>query len=110
LADDLEFYHDISGVSKSKAEFIAIMENGLCHKDRRDQTYRFLVGNSLEVFPLYDDGELYGALQNGKHFFSNDKNMSYENSNNYALFSHLWIIEKNEWKLKRVISYNHRSQ
>jgi hypothetical protein len=56
---------------------------------------------------MYNNGELYGALQIGKHFFSTNENMTYEKSDNYALFSHLWIIEKNEWKLKRVLSYNH---
>ncbi|MBO3116630.1 nuclear transport factor 2 family protein [Winogradskyella sp. DF17] len=110
MTDDLEFYHDKSGVSNSKAEFVEVMQNGLCSKNNPTQIYRHLVSNSLEVFPLYDNGELYGALQNGKHFFSPDKYLSYEKSDNYALFSHLWIIEKGQWKLKRVISYNHASK
>ena len=59
---------------------------------------------------MYNDGKLYGALQNGKHFFSTDKNMTYEETDNYALFSHLWILDGVEWKIKRVISYNHVSK
>ena len=107
LTEDLEFYHDKGGVTNSKKAFVKTMKNGICRKDNPQKIYRFLVKGSLEVFPMYNNGELYGALQNGKHFFSPDKTMTYEKTDNYALFSHLWIIEEDHWKLKRVISYNH---
>ena len=110
MAEDLEFYHDKGGVTNTKAEFVAIMKNGLCKPNNPEKVYRFLVEGSLEVFPMYNNGELYGALQNGKHFFSPNPSMTYEQTDNYALFSHLWIIEDDEWKLKRVISYNHVSK
>lgn len=110
LTDDLEFYHDISGVSNSKAEFTEAMKSGICRPNNPEKIYRFLVEESLEVFPLYDNGKLYGALQNGKHYFSPIKSLSFKESNNYALFSHLWIIENDTWKIKRVISYNHTSK
>ena len=110
LTDDLEFYHDNSGVSNSKEEFIEAMKSGICRANNPKKVYRFLVEGSLEVFPMYDNGKLYGALQNGKHYFSASNTMTFEESDNYALFSHLWIIENDEWKLKRVISYNHTSK
>ena len=110
MYDDLEFYHDKGGITNSKEEFVKTMKDGLCREDNPNKVYRFLVEESLEVFPMYNNGELYGALQNGKHFFSPDETMTYEKSDNYALFSHLWIIEDNEWKIKRVISYNHTSK
>ena len=110
MTDDLEFYHDNSGVSNSKVEFIEAMKSGICKENNTQKVYRFLVEESLELFPMYDNGKLYGALQNGKHFFSPNASMTYEESDNYALFSHLWIIEENQWKLKRVISYNHTSK
>lgn len=107
MFDDLEFYHDKSGITNSKEEFVKTMKNGICRANNPEKVYRFLVDESLEVFPMYNNGELYGALQNGKHFFSTDENMTFEKSDNYALFSHLWIIDDGEWKLKRVMSYNH---
>ena len=111
MYDDLEFYHDKGGVTTSKEAFVKSMKDGLCRPNNPEKVYRFLVKGSLEVFPMYNNGKLYGALQNGKHFFSGDKNMTYEKSNNYALFSHLWILdEEGKWKLKRVISYNHASK
>ena len=107
MTDDLEFYHDKGGITNSKEAFVKIMKNGICRKDNPQKVYRHIVEGSLEVFPMYNNGELYGALQNGKHFFSPKINATYNESDNYALFSHLWIIEDNKWKLKRVISYNH---
>ncbi len=107
MSNDLEFYHDKGGITNSKEEFVKTMRNGICRENNPEKIYRFLVEESLEVFPMYNNGKLYGALQNGKHFFSPDKNMTYDKTNNYALFSHLWIIENDKWKLKRVISYNH---
>ena len=109
IADDLEFYHDKGGIINSKEAFINQMKNGLCKSNNPEKTYRFLVNESLEVFPMYNNGELYGALQNGTHFFSPNESMTFEESDNYALFSHLWIIEDKQWKLKRVISYSHTS-
>ncbi|MBC3846875.1 DUF4440 domain-containing protein [Winogradskyella echinorum] len=110
MYDDLEFYHDKGGVTNSKDEFVKNMKNGLCRENNPEKVYRFLVEESLDVFPMFKNGKLYGALQNGKHFFSTDQSMTYKKSDNYALFSHLWIIENNEWKLKRVISYNHTAK
>lgn len=107
MFDDLEFYHDKGGITNSKEAFVTTMKNGICRDDNPEKVYRFLVEECLEVFPMYNNGKLYGALQNGKHFFSTDENMTYENTDNYALFSHLWLLENGEWKIKRVISYNH---
>ncbi|WP_111683636.1 DUF4440 domain-containing protein [Winogradskyella tangerina] len=111
MYDDLEFYHDKGGITNSKEEFVQIMNNGICRANNPEKVYRHLVAESLEVFPMYNNGKLYGALQNGKHFFSTDENTTYKQSNNYALFSHLWIIDDDgQWKIKRVISYNHTSK
>lgn len=111
MYEDLEFYHDKSGITNSKSEFVDVMKNGLCREDNPNKIYRFLVEESLEVYPLYNDNKLYGALQNGTHFFSPKEDMDYAESNNDAKFSHLWILDDNgQWKIKRVISYNHRSK
>ena len=111
MFDDLEFYHDKGGITNSKEEFVHTMNSGICRPNNPEKVYRHLVEESLDVFPMYNNDELYGALQNGIHYFSTDENTTYEQSNNYALFSHLWLIDEDgNWKIKRVISYNHASK
>lgn len=109
LSEDFEFYHDTSGITESKSEFIAIMKNGICNPDNQTKSRRELVLNSLKTFPLKNNGKLYGALQIGTHKFFETTN-SEEVAGSIAKFSHLWILENKEWKLKRVISYDHKNQ
>ena len=97
ISEDLEFYHDQGGVMTSKKQFMDNTKNNLCRKGFKKND-RILVKNSLQVFPMYNNGKLYGAIQNGVHRFGNSS----------AKFTHLWILENQQWKLKRVLSYDHK--
>ena len=55
---------------------------------------------------MKNNGELYGAIQKGKHNFQEKQNGKLITVG-IADFTHLWILESNIWKLKRVLSYNH---
>lgn len=106
LSDDFEFYHDQAGITESKAAFIASVRDGLCKLDYRPR--RQLLENSLEVFPLKTNGVLYGAVQNGVHqFYATEKDKP-EYLTSTARFSHVWVLESGNWKLKRVLSYDHK--
>lgn len=107
ISEDFEFYHDISGLTNSKESFIESMNFGLCGKTNPYKARRELIKGSLEVYPLYDNGKLYGAIQNGKHRFFETFEGS-ETAGSYAKFSSLWLIEDNRWKLKRVLSFDHQ--
>lgn len=96
VMDDIEFYHDKDGITKSKRKFMNSVRENLC-RSGKNVSKRFLDKTSLEVFPLYNGSTLYGAIQNGTHSFGQTK----------ANFSHLWLVEENEWKISRVMSYNH---
>ncbi|WP_299218272.1 DUF3471 domain-containing protein [uncultured Aquimarina sp.] len=96
IAHDIEFYHDRDGITKSREKFIASIKNNLCTSGKNIIS-RVLDDSSFEVFPLYKNGELYGAIQNGSHSFGQTQ----------ATYSHLWLIDKQQWKLSRVLSYNH---
>lgn len=106
VSDDFEFYHDKGGLMGSKSEFIEKTKNGLCrlsYKARRE-----LVEESLEVFPLTKDGVLYGAVQTGRHnFYAKEKDRP-EYLTSTAIFTHVWLLENGNWKLKRVLSYDHQ--
>ena len=108
LADDLEFYHDQGGVTNSKEEFMEVMKKGICGESNTTKSRRELVPNSLDVYPLYSNGALYGALQNGEHQFYESYNSQPEVSGSIAKFSHLWLKEGDNWMLKRVISFDHK--
>ena len=99
VLDGIEFYHDRDGITKSKKHFINSVKENLCFSGK-NVIKRILDKASLEVFPLYKGDNLYGALQTGIHSFGNTK----------ANFSHIWLLENNEWKISRVISYNHRQE
>lgn len=107
MAEDLEFYHDKSGITNSKEEFMTVMKNGICNPSNKSKARRELVKGSLQVFPLYDNGKLYGAIQQGEHRFYESYDGKPEKAGSLAKFSHLWLKNDNNWILKRVYSYNH---
>jgi hypothetical protein len=103
ITDDLEFYHDNGGIDKGKNAFLQTLKEGLC-RTGNNPIRRHLVSNSLSVFPMYDNGKLYGAIQMGKHgFAAPDENFD----GKAASFIHLWLIEDDKWKIARVMSYDH---
>ena len=106
IADDFEFYHDKGGLINSKEAFIKTMKEGICKSNRTHKSTRALVGE-LEVFLLYNNGTLYGALQKGVHKFFETTNGT-KVAGSTAQFSHLWILENNNWYLKRVLSFDHQ--
>lgn len=104
IADDIEFYHDIAGLQNRK-EFINAVKNNVC---ANPGTFtRKLVTGSLEVYPLKNRGKTYGAIQRGFHDFYIKENNKIRKTGT-AQFTHLWILENNKWKLKRVLSFDHK--
>jgi len=106
-SDDFEFYHDEHGITNSKKEFVKSIR-GI--RDLPFNTRRELVKGSLEIYQLYKNNrqDLYGAIQIGEHNFYQQKEGEEERKTNTAKFTHLWIIENNDWKLKRVLSFDHK--
>ena len=105
--EDLEFYHDQAGIIRSKADFLDNTENGLCNLDY--QPIRRLDRESLQVFPLNNDGQLYGTIQMGTHRFYARYPGKSDELTSAATFTHLWLLEDGQWRISRVISYNHYS-
>ncbi|WGD35038.1 DUF4440 domain-containing protein [Olleya sp. YS] len=95
IHSDFEFYHDKGGINKGKDQFIIGLEQQCAGEGLGNK--RYLVAGSLVVYPLYNKGELYGAIQHGEHNFGDST----------PKFTHLWLLENNEWKISRVLSYDH---
>ena len=108
IAPDLEFYHDQTGISSSKEEFFKAIEQNICGSVDK-KPIRKLVADSMEVFPLYNNGVLYGAIQNGVHEFYIKTANKEPYITGIAKFSHVFIKQDGNWQLKRVLSYDHRS-
>lgn len=103
LNDNLKFYHDIDGIS-DKIKFLSDIKKELCKSPETRQVKRFLIKESTEIFPLYKNGILYGAVQNGEHIFSEKR----ESQRGIAKFSHVWQLENGEWKLVSSLSFDHQ--
>ena len=101
IAEDLEFYHDQTGLSRGKQSTMEALKNNVCGKVHRD-----LVSGTLEVYPLKE----YGAVEIGIHRFCDPKMGTCGEGSGEAKFIHLWENKNGNWKLTRVISYDHCSR
>jgi ketosteroid isomerase-like protein len=102
VSEDLEFYHDQTGLSRGRAAFIEAIRINICGK-----THRELIPGTLEVHPL----KTYGAVEIGDHVFCPSATPSACNAttSGMAKFTMLWQQTDAGWKLTRVISYDHVS-
>lgn len=106
VSDNFEFYHDQGGVTNSKSDFILSIENGLCKLNYKPK--RVLDKKSLEIYPLHKNGLLYGAIEIGVHRFYAIEKSKEEYLTSVAKFTHVWMLEKGNWKLSKGLSYNHK--
>lgn len=108
VADDLRFYHDQGGF-QDKTKFLESTANNICGSGDK-KPIRKVAPESLEVFPLYTDGKLYGAIQTGMHYFYIREKDKKDLWTSTAKFTHVWIMDKGAWKLTEVLSYDHQSE
>lgn len=104
LSENLKFYHDKDGISDKK-KFLFDLKNGLCESPETRQVKRFLVKKSTKIFPLYKNGVLYGAVHNGEHIFTEER----ESQPGIAKFTNVWQLENGEWKLVTSFSFDHQA-
>ena len=107
LTKDFEFYHDNNGI-QNKVMFLRTFKESLCSTPNR-KPIRKLVNGTMEVFPLYNEGKLYGAIQKAEHDFFIKEPEKELYKTNVALITHLWLLKQDEWKLKRSLSYDHKN-
>lgn len=95
FSDDLEFYHDQTGLLVGKAPFLAAIKQNVCGKVQRT-----LVESTLEVYPLKG----YGAVEIGIHRFHHANE---PDNIGDAKFVTIWHNDDGVWKVTRAISYEH---
>ena len=94
---DLEFYHDKGGLTDYNYTIQSLKNTTAQNNGLR----RELVKGSLEVYPIKD----YGAIQIGAHTFCHPENGKMDCGT--FKFVHVWKKINKEWKITRVISYDH---
>jgi hypothetical protein len=97
VTDNLEFYHDKTGLAVGKQPFLDAIKKNICGKVTRE-----LIAGSLKVYPLHG----YGAVEIGVHRFHHPGIEDHDVVGE-AKFIHLWQYRDGAWKITRVISYDH---
>lgn len=99
FSEDLEFYHDKGGL----ASYAQSMENfkNLFDKNKMTGLKRTLVEGSMEVYPIKN----YGAIETCLHRFCHKEN----GKDDCGTFKNVMVWQKKDgqWKVTRVISYDH---
>jgi Domain of unknown function (DUF4440) len=96
VSDDLEFYHDQTGLSTGRQSLLDAIKNNICGKVHRE-----LVG-TLEVYPIKG----YGAVEIGVHRFTHPGDATNVGE---AKFVQLWRLKDGTWQLTRVFSFDHHT-
>lgn len=105
ISENLTFYHDQSGFQDRK-KFLENVKKYIVGKDGK-KPIRKLNEGSLVVFPLYNDGVLYGAIQRGIHHFYIRESGKEDVWTSTARFTTVWTLNEDEWIVSSVLSYDH---
>ncbi|WP_339745799.1 nuclear transport factor 2 family protein [uncultured Maricaulis sp.] len=105
ITDDVEFYHDRSGLEITDADSFMAQVNCLNWTQGDDpQIRRVLEPGSLTSRRLGN----YGAMQTGRHSFYMVHDDGSEQLLETANFIHIWRYSPDGWRIARIISYDHQ--
>jgi hypothetical protein len=107
FTDDIEFYHDKGGITLGAVSLDESLKKNICgspdHKVRREA-----VPGTIVVYPMKKEDSLYGAVITGEHLFYISDNGKPEVLTGHGRFMNLWILKNGEWKMSRILSYDHQ--
>ena len=105
LSENFEFFHDKGGLTASKDDEMKGMAIFCGNEQRaRQPLRRELIEGSLRVYPM----DNYGALEFCDHVFYLQINDGTEKVVGSGKMTALWKLINSEWKLTRIISYDHQ--
>ena len=96
FAKDVEFYHDLGGVTLGADAVMANTQKNVCGKFRRE-----LDAESFRVYPIPG----YGAMTIGTHRFCHTPTTC----EGAGEFTTVWREKDGVWQVTRALSYAHRS-
>jgi hypothetical protein len=108
FTNDVEFYHDKGGITLGEPALITSFNKNLC-SNSNFRLRREAVPGSVKIFPMQNNGKIYGAVISGEHLFYINETGKPEYLDGDANFTHLWLLKNGEWKMARILSYNHHA-
>jgi hypothetical protein len=102
IADDIEFYHDKSGLTKTRPALVDSLRTGICADPAR-RIRREEVPGAVGYFPVAGER----AILSGEHRFYITENSKPEYLDGQAKFLDLWERSGGSWKMTRVFSFAH---
>lgn len=105
FTDDVEFYHDKGGITYGFASLLETSKKNLC-SNSNFRIRRAPVPGTMKVFPMQQSDTIYGAIMSGEHLFYITENGK-ESLTGQAKFTHLWLLKDRQWKMARILSYDH---
>lgn len=103
--ENLKFYHDKGGFQNKKL-FMERTRQNICGNSNQ-KPIRKVIESSLEVFALYNEGKLYGAIQTGEHQFYIREKSRADLLGGQAKFTTVWTKKEGKWLMSDVLSYDH---
>jgi hypothetical protein len=94
---DVEFFNDRTGLTDSRHAMIKAMRS-VCESGGMQRQLL-----SATVYPL----DFYGAIETGINRFYKVVNGK-KQAVSTAKFIYIWKLDENEWKITKVISYDHK--
>jgi len=93
ISEDIEFFHDMGGLSTSKSQILESLKNNICGK-----VTRTLIEGTIEVYPIKG----YGAVQMGEHKFFNKLEPNAKSVP--SKFVTIWKNDHGKWVMTRIVS------
>lgn len=97
FTEDLEFYHDKGGLTFYNKNMEVFTQTQTTVNDLK----RELIPGTTEIYPI----NKYGAIQIGQHRFCHTEDGKQVCGS--FKFVHVWLYKDGQWKISRVISYDH---
>ncbi|MDO1501728.1 DUF4440 domain-containing protein [Winogradskyella maritima] len=103
FTDDIEFYHDKGGLTETLPLFMEQISENVCG-NKNVRLRREVLEGSVNIYPLNN----YGAIISGDHIFYLKEGETKERLVEKAKFTNVWKFENEQWKMSRVLSYDHQ--
>lgn len=106
--EDVTMIHDQAGMDVGREAFFIPIRENIC-SGSPVKPLRYPDSHTMEIFPLYENGVLYGAIQRGRHSFYLREGEDDETPRltNRARFLSLWALSETGWRLQTALSFDH---